>query len=69
MRYNLKVRLALIGKTQRWLLEELRNAGFHSLSIPRLSAIVNGHDRFPSAGVILDKAEEIVRNYEDSQKR
>ena len=63
MRYNLKVRLALIGKTQRWLLEELRNAGFHSLSIPRLSAIVNGHDR------ILDKAEEIVRNYEDSQKR
>lgn len=65
---NLKIRLMQIGKTQRWMLGELRKAGYKNLCAPRLSAIINGHDQYPSSVPILDKIEEIIKPYEDQQK-
>ena len=61
---NIKFRLMRIGKTQRWLNDELREAGYKSMNQPYLSAIINGHYKTKTTEAILDKIEEIIKPYE-----
>ena len=64
---NIRLRLFRIGKTQRWVLDELRRVGYANMNPPYLSAIVNGHYKTPYTEAILDKIEEIIKPLEKEQ--
>nr|DAU55883.1 MAG TPA: transposon-encoded protein [Caudoviricetes sp.] len=55
----------LIGKTQRWVVNELRKAGYKRMDPPYLSAIINGHYHTEYTETVLDKIEEIIKPYEN----
>lgn len=67
MERNIRLRLFRIGKTQRWVLDELRRVGYANMNPPYLSAIVNGHYKTPYTEAILDKIEEIIKPLEKEQ--
>lgn len=67
MERNIRLRLFRIGKTQRWVVDELRRAGYASMNPPYLSAIVNGHYKTPYTEAVLDKIEEIIKPFEKEQ--
>ena len=61
--YNIKERLADLGKSQVWLLKELRNEGV-SVQPPQLCNIINGIYTYPKASVVLEQCDKIIRNVE-----
>lgn len=68
MERNIKIRLMLIGKTQRWVVNELRKAGYKRMDPPYLSAIINGHYHTEYTETVLDKIEEIIKPYENQER-
>lgn len=61
--YNIKERLADLGKSQVWLLRQLRNEGVE-VQPPQLCNIINGNYTYPKATAILEKCDEIIREIE-----
>lgn len=66
MERNIKIRLLQIGKTQQWLLAELKRIGYLRIDPECLSAIIDGHKHGLGATAILDAAEDIIKQYEKS---
>jgi hypothetical protein len=66
--YNIKERLADLGKSQVWLLKELRNEGV-SVQPPQLCNIINGIYTYPKASVVLEQCDKIIRNVEQMAHR
>lgn len=60
---NLKARLKTIGKTQVWLITELREHGI-SVSISEMSYIINGAMTTPKARRVLELSDEIIKQAE-----
>lgn len=61
--YNIKNRLNDLGKSQVWLLQQLRCDGV-SVQPPQLSNFINGVYTYPKAGVVLKKCDEIISRAE-----
>jgi hypothetical protein len=61
--YNLKDRLSDLGKSQVWLLKQLRDDGV-SIQPPQLSNIINGVYTYPKANIVMKKCDEIISRVE-----
>lgn len=61
--YNLKERLSDLGKSQVWLLKQLRDEGV-VIQPPQLCNIINGIYTYPKATVVLKKCDEIITRVE-----
>ena len=61
--YNIKGRLADLGKSQVWLLKELRVRGFN-IQPPQLCNIINGVYTYPKARDVLDASLKIISDAE-----
>ena len=65
---DIKIRLLKAGKTQRWLLKELRKRGFSSLYEPALSSILNGTYSGRMANEVLELTEVILSEIEKEDR-
>lgn len=61
---NIKIQLMSLGKTQRWLLEQLHKHGFVSLRESTLSSILSGAYVAPLADSVLDVSGKILNGQE-----
>ena len=61
--YNIKDRLSAMGKSQVWLLKELRIRGV-PIQPPQLCNIINGIYTYPKATVVLEECEKIIQEHE-----
>ena len=61
--YNIKDRLTALGKSQVWLLQQLRNKGV-SIQPPQLCNIINGIYTYPKATVVLEECDKIIQEFE-----
>lgn len=61
--YNIKERLNELGKSQVWLLKELRGRGF-AIQPPQLSNIINEVYTYPKARCVLEECNKILLYYE-----
>lgn len=61
--YRLKERLEALGKTQVWLLIELRKRGVVTQP-PQLSNIINGLYTYPKAKMVSEVCNEIITEVE-----
>lgn len=66
--YDIKNRLASIGKTQVWLVRELRERGI-DMQPPRLSSIINGTYTYPKTKGVLEQCDKIIAEAELMQCR
>ncbi len=70
---DIKVRLAMLGKTQVELLNEIRKRGFKKLTPQALSSYITGRDTTPQSEVVLKIARDILKEWEvkhdDSKNR
>lgn len=66
--YDIKNRLSSIGKTQVWLVRELRERGI-DMQPPRLSSIINGTYTYPKTKSILEQCDKIIAEVESVQCR
>ena len=57
--YEIKDRLSKIGKSQVWLLRELRDRGY-SVQPPQLCNIINGNYTYHKAKVVLEECDNIL---------
>jgi hypothetical protein len=58
--YNIKARLSALGKSQVWLLKELRDRGFN-VQPPQLSNIINGIYTYPKANGVLEECNNVLK--------
>ena len=63
--YNLKARLEALGKTQVWLLIELRKRGMVTQP-PQLSNIINGLYTYPKAKAVMEMCNLIIKEAEEN---
>lgn len=56
---NIKERLSSMGKSQVWLLKELRKKGYN-VQPPQLCNIINGNYTYPKASVVLKECDNIL---------
>lgn len=63
--YNIKDRLTALGKSQVWLLKELRKQGV-LIQPPQLCNIINGIYTYPKATTVLVECDKIIREIEHS---
>ena len=63
--FNIKERLAKLGKSQVWLLKELRARGF-DVQPPQLCNIINGNYTYPKAQCVLEESNNILKIMEMS---
>ena len=61
--YNIKDRLDKIGKSQVWLLMELRKRGVMTQP-PQLCNIINGIYTYPKAQLVGKECDEIIKEVE-----
>lgn len=61
--YGIKERLALLGKSQVWLMRELRKLGYE-VQPPQLSNIINGNYTYPKATAIAQASDLIIAEVE-----
>lgn len=66
--YDIKKRLASIGKTQVWLVFMLRERGI-DIQPPRLSSIINGTYTYPKTKSILEQCDKIIAEAESVRCR
>ena len=62
---NIKERLSAIGKTQVWLLKELRKRGV-AVQSPQLCNAINGVYTYPKAKSILLECDKILTDAEQN---
>ena len=60
---NLKARLKAIGKTQVWLITELRERGVN-VGVSEMSYIINGNMTTPKARRELELSDEIIKRFD-----
>lgn len=60
---DIKMKLGKIGKSQVWLLKELRNRGIDTQP-PQLSNIINGNYTYPKARSVLAECYKIIEQAE-----
>lgn len=65
---DIKVRLAVLEKTQVSLLKEVKKRGFSNVQPPNFSRYVNGLDTTPQAMTVLKIADDILKKWESSSK-
>ena len=65
MRRNIKIRLLELGKTQRWLLEEVQKRGYKTVHEPKFSSIINGVYTAGYSEQVLDLCDAILKEQED----
>ena len=65
---EIKDRLKALGKTQRWLIFELRKRGT-AVQPPLLSSILCGAYTYPQADRILKVCDEILKEVESNVNR
>lgn len=58
--YNIKTRLAHLGKSQVWLLMKLRDNGI-LVQPPQLCNIINGIYTYPKARSVLEECDNILK--------
>lgn len=63
--YNIKQRLADLGKSQVWLLKELRKQGVITQP-PQLSNIINGIYTYPRAKLVGEMCDKIITEVEQN---
>ena len=63
--YNIKNRLDALGKTQVWLLIELRKRGVLTQP-PQLCNIINGIYTYPKAQLVGKTCDEILKEAENN---
>ena len=63
--YNLKARLEALGKTQVWLLIELRKKGVVTQP-PQLCNILNGLYTYPKAKSVMEMCNTIIKEAEEN---
>lgn len=61
--YSIKERLGVLGKSQVWLLKQLRGRGF-TIQPPQLSNIINEVYTYPKARCVLEECNSILSYYE-----
>ena len=66
---NIKNRLNNVGKTQRWLVEELRKRGFTGVDASKLSTIINGRYTYGCAHPVLEESDRILSELESKNER
>lgn len=62
--YQIKDRLKALGKTQVWLILELRKRGVE-VQPPLMSSIINGVYTYPQAQRVLKVCDEVLRDVEN----
>lgn len=62
--FQIKDRLKKLGKTQVWLIFELRKRGI-DIQPPLMSSIINGVYTYPQANRILVVCDEILKKVEN----
>lgn len=63
--FDIKERLANLGKSQVWLLKELRKQGVVTQP-PQLSNIINGIYTYPRAKFVGEMCDKIIREEEQN---
>lgn len=63
--FDIKERLANLGKSQVWLLKELRKQGVVTQP-PQLSNIINGIYTYPRAKLVGEMCDKIIREEEQN---
>lgn len=63
MRYNIKARLAILGKTQVWLIGELAKRG-EKVNAPELSNYRSGAITTPKGERVLAMCDQILKELE-----
>ncbi len=61
----IKERLAVLRKSQVWLLDALRERGVE-IQPPQLCNIINGRYTYPKAKVVLEECEKILAREEQN---
>ena len=64
--YNIKNRLDILGKSQVWLLKELRSRGVITQP-PQLCNIINGIYTYPKAQLVGKMCDEILKEVENNE--
>ena len=64
---RIKERLKALGKTQVWLIFQLRDRGFR-VQPPLLSSVISGAYTYPLAKSILTACDEILKEVEDEHE-
>lgn len=64
--YQIKSRLQSLGKTQVWLIFELRKRGFE-VQPPLMSSIINGVYTYPASKKILKECDDILKEIENAE--
>ncbi len=62
--YQIKDRLKALGKTQVWLILELRKRGVE-VQPPLMSSIINGVYTYPQAQRVLKVCDEVLKEVEN----
>lgn len=62
--FQIKERLKALGKTQVWLILELRKRGVE-VQPPLMSSIINGVYTYPQAQRVLKVCDEVLRDVEN----
>ena len=66
--YDIKNRLDTLGKSQVWLLKELRKRGV-TTQPPQLSNIINGIYTYPKAQLVGKVCDEIIKEAENDANK
>lgn len=61
---NIKVRLAILGKMQKDLLDEVRKRGFPKMTASRFSAFLRRHDVGPTSEKVMNLVYDILDEWE-----
>ncbi len=69
MRYDIKVRLLRLSKTQRWLWQEVKKRSYPSLTEGMFSSILSGNYTAGYADNVAEIADEILTELEVPMSR
>lgn len=67
MRYNIKIRLLQLHKTQVQLIEELRNRGINTYPA-QMSTAIAGVNRSKAAEHLVEMCDDIIKEWEQNAK-
>lgn len=62
-RYNINQRLFMLGKTKKWLRDEVAKKGY-DVKLPHFCNFVNGKEQGDRADKVCEVASDILKEYE-----